>query len=118
MDIFNIKYNSAYQSSIQFKTQLTNEYTANEQRNSLWTNPLSSWTLQFEKTPEAFNNLKAFFVAQKGKGKAFYFTWEIDKGGDGQQYKVRFDTDILDFNMQVTNKNGYATFSLKLVQVK
>lgn len=118
MDTFNIKYNRAYQSSIQFKTQITNEYMGNEQRNSLWTNPLSSWTLQFEKTPEAFNQLKAFFIAQKGKYRAFYWKWEVNRGGDGQTYKVRFDTDTLDAAIQVTNHNGYATFSVKIVQVK
>lgn len=118
MDTFNIYYNKAYQSSIEFKTQITNEYLPNEQRNSLWSNELSNWTLQFEKTPEAFSELKAFFIAQKGKGKAFYWTWAINKGGDGKQYKVRFDTDKLDSAIQVVNQNGYATFNLKIVEVK
>jgi hypothetical protein len=120
MDTFSIPYKYAHESTVSFKTDIDGEYSAHEQRNSLWTNPRRTWVLDFEKTPAAFSAVSAFFIAQKGRWKAFSWTWkQYDDngrylGGDGNTYTVRFDVDDLDFKI---NRLGYKTFSLTLVEV-
>lgn len=114
MDTFSYPYKRAHAGSIEFKTDIDGEYSAHEQRNALWTNPRRSWVLEFEKAPAAFAAIGGFFIAQKGRLKAFQWTWTADKGGDGQTYTVRFGVDKLDFNV---DRLGYKTFSLPIVEV-
>lgn len=108
MDTFAIKYNRAHASAVEFNTSVDSEYTAHEQRSCLQSLPRNSWTLEFEKTPTAFEAVRSFFIAQKGKFKAFNWTY------DGTAYIVRFDTDKLDFKV---NELKYKTFTVPIVQV-
>lgn len=120
VEVFNIKYNRAHASTVEFKTDIDSEYTVHEQRACMQTNERNSWTLEFEKTPSNFQNVRSFFIRHKGKFKAFSWQWkETDDlgryiGGDGLFYNVRFDTDKLDFKI---NELGYKTFSIPIIQV-
>lgn len=98
MDTFNIPWTVTREYIVEFKTDVDGEYTAHEQRNSLWTNPRRHWTLPIPKNPTNFAALCAFFIAQKGKWKAFSFYWDTAKDGDGNTYTVRFDQDSMTFN--------------------
>jgi len=113
MDTFSFYYKRAHKASIKFNTSIQDQYSAHEKRIAQWTGSQSSWVLDFDKTPEAFTAVGAFFNAQKGKYKAFYWTWDATKGGDGNTYIVRFDTDQLDFNV---DNSGFKTFSIPIVQ--
>jgi hypothetical protein len=120
LETFSIKYNRAHSSSIEFKTEIDGEYTAHEQRACLQTNERNSWTLEFEKTPTTFEAMRSFFIARKGRFRAFNWQWKrLDSngrniGGNDQWYIVRFDTDKLDFKI---DQLGYKTFTVPIVQV-
>jgi len=113
-DTFNFNYKQAHVSSVGFNTIVDETFTGGEQRRDLWTNPRYKWTLDFEKTQVDTASLMAFFITQKGRKTAFNWTWDSSKGGDGNTYLVRFDSDVLDLNIQ---EMGYSTFSITLIQV-
>lgn len=109
----------AYSATTEFKTVIDEHFSGNEQRRDQWTTPRRSWVLEFAKTPDNFRQIDAFFVRQKGRKRAFRWTWfrtvdGMDTGGDGNTYTVRFDTDKLDYQML---EMGYATFKVPIVQV-
>lgn len=116
---FNVPWVRAHERDIAFKTDIDSEYTINEQRNALLENPIRSWTLSFEKSPEDVAAIQAFFIAHKGKWKGFYWVYSsTDRygrltGGDDQTYLVRFDID----NLKEAISSGYSTFSLPIVTV-
>lgn len=113
-DTFNFPYKQAHVSAVEFNTIVDEMFTGKEQRRDLWSTPRRKWALSFEKNQidrDAFIN---FFIAQKGRKNAFNWVWDSAKGGDGQTYTVRFDTDELDFSVL---EMGYSTFSITLVQV-
>lgn len=121
MDIFAIPYKRAYASFVEFKTEVDEAYSANEQRNAAWTNGRMGWTLEFEKDYATTQAVREFFKAQKGRWKAFYFLWRKNHpqtgefmGGDDKLYTVRFDTDKLELQHV---SSGYNTFSIPLLQV-
>lgn len=89
-------------------------FTAQNNRKSYWTTPKRSWTLTFEKSPTVRKQLEDFFIAKRGKFKAFEWTWETERGGDGETYTVRFDQDTLDVDI---DGSGYGSFKLKLKEV-
>lgn len=119
IELFDVPWVRAHKRKLSFKTDIDGEYTAHEQRNALLTNGIKSWTLDFEKTPEAIAAISAFFERHKGKWKAFRWKYSsTDKygrptGGDNVTYTVRFDTD--DFDEAI--KSGYTTFSLPIVRL-
>lgn len=113
-DTFNFPYKQAHLTSVEFNTIVDETFTGKEQRRDVWTNPRKSWSLDFEKNKVDRDSLMTFFINQKGRKTAFNWTWDSAKGGDGTQYLVRFDSDTLDLNVL---EMGYATFSIKLVQV-
>ena len=113
-DAFNFPYKQAHISSVEFNTIVDETFTGKEQRRDVWTNPRKSWVLDFEKNKVDRDLLITFFTNQKGRKNAFNWVWDSSKGGDGQTYLVRFDSDMLDFSVL---EMGYATFSIKLVQV-
>jgi len=119
MDTFNFYRDREHDYGIEFKTDVDSEYSAHEQRNDLWRNPRRSWTLTFSKTPAQWPLIEAFFVAQKGKKKSFY--WKYDKtvngkpaGGDDVTYTVRFDTDKLEVKV---NELGYKSLTISIIEV-
>lgn len=113
-DTFNFNYNKAYTASVQFNTLVDEKFTGKEQRRDSWTNPRRKWNLEFEKNQVDREALVNFFIAQKGRKNAFNWTWDADKGGDGQTYLVRFDTDELQLDIL---ELGYSRFSITLIQV-
>lgn len=113
-DTFNFVYKKAYTSSVQFNTIIDEKFTGKEQRRDVWTNPRRKWILEFEKNKVDREALVNFFIVQRGRKNAFNWTWDVDKGGDGKPYLVRFDTDELSLDIL---ELGYSTFSIPLVQV-
>lgn len=119
IETFTAPWVRAHKRKISFKTDIDGEYTAHEQRNALWTNPRHSWTLSFEKSPEAIAAIQDFFIARRGKWGSFYWVYSsTDKygrptGGDDKTYLVRFDIDDFDETVQ----SGYSTFDLPIVEV-
>ena len=119
VETFSVPWVRAHKRKISFKTDVDGEYTVHEQRNALWTNPRRSWTLSFEKSPDAMAAIQAFFIARRGKWQAFYWTYaSADKygrptGGDGVTYLVRFDTDDLEEAIEA----GFSTFDIPIVEV-
>jgi hypothetical protein len=113
-DTFNFYYKRAYTASVKFNTIVDETFSAKEQRRDVWTNPRRKWILEFEKNKLDREALVNFFIAQKGRKKAFNWTWAVDKGGDDVTYLVRFDTDELQLDVL---EMGYSTFSLPIIQV-
>jgi len=113
-DTFNFPYKKAYSSFVEFNTIIDEKFTGSEQRRNAWTNPRRKWNIELELNKINRESLVNFFIAQKGKFKAFNFVWQTDKGGDGETYLVRFDTDELNLNIL---PKGYATFSIPIIQV-
>lgn len=114
VDTFNYPYKQAHVNSIQYKTIVDETFTGKEQRRDTWTNPRMSWVLDFEKNPANTAAVATFFKNQKGRKTAFNWTWDSDKGGDGNTYLVRFASDVLNFSIM---ESGYSTFSIQFVEV-
>jgi hypothetical protein len=114
VDTFDFPYKKAYVASAAFNTIVDTTFTGGEQRRDVWTDPLKSWSLDFEKTEVDWNDVMTFFINQKGRKTAFNWVWDSTKGGDGATYLVRFGSDTLDLSIL---EMGYSTFSLMLMQV-
>ena len=112
IDTFNIYYKRAYEASIEFTTIISGTYS--EQRTAVQSKPRHRWILEFEKTPTSFTTVNDFFIAQKGRQKAFNWKWDKSRGGDDVTYTVRFDDDKLDFKNDEAN---YKTFTLPIIEV-
>ena len=102
------------ETSIEFSTIIDKILTFQNNRKSWWDSPKKSWTLKFDKTPETRKQLENFFIQKRGKFKSFQWTWDSDKGGDGQTYTVRFDEDILQTDIL---ELGYGEIQVKLKEV-
>jgi len=113
-DCFDFYYKAKYDTETQFNTLIDKAITAHLAKRSLWTTPKKSWVLSFEKNAENRKLIEAFFISKRGKFKHFDWTWETDKGGDGQAYCVRFDTDELDLDVM---ELGYSTFEIPIKEV-
>lgn len=108
-----------YTASTEFKTIVDDHFSGNEQRRDEWTNPRRTWVLEFSKTPDTLRTFDKFFVRQKGKKRAFKWTWNkivdgMDTGGNDITYNVRFDTDKIDYSIM---EMGYSTFKVTIIQV-
>jgi hypothetical protein len=117
--ITGIKCKKVYTASVEFKTEVDEKFSGNEQRYDRWSLPRRGWVLEFEKTPDITREMDAFFCRHRGKKKAFNWKWDAvvdneDFGGNDVIYKVRFDIDKLDFSMM---EMGYSTFSVPIVQL-
>lgn len=113
-DTFNFNYNKAYTTSIEFNTIIDEKFTGKEQRRDTWTNPRRKWILEMDKNKVDREALVNFFISKKGRKQAFFWTWAIDKGGDGETYKVRFGADKLELNIL---ELGYSNFKIELMEV-
>ncbi len=113
-DTFNFPYKKVYSSFVEFKTIIDESFSGKEQRRDQWTNPRRKWQVELELNKINREDLVNFFIAQRGRLRAFYFIWETDKGGDGKTYLVRFDIDELNFNVL---PKGYSTLSIPVIQV-
>lgn len=112
-DNFDFYYKAQYDATTKFNTLIDEAITANQSVRTLWTTPLKSWELEFEKNQENREKIEAFFISKRGKFKSFQWTWAADKGGDGAEYTVRFDTDKLDLDIM---EMGYGTFKIPIKQ--
>lgn len=102
------------ENSIEFYTIVDKIFTFQDNRKAWWDSPKKSWTLTFEKTPEIRKQIEHFFIQKHGKFKAFDWTWEKDRGGDGKTYRVRFDDDTLQTDIEDL---GYGNIQVKLQEV-
>ena len=114
-----VKCLKTYTSSIEFKTLIDDHFSGNEQRRDQWTLPRRGWVLEFEKTPDSARIMEKFFIRQKGRKRAFQWTWNkivdgYDTSGDNVIYTVRFDVDKIDFDII---EMGYRTFKVPIIQV-
>jgi len=121
VETFSFQYKTAYKASVSFNTAVDEAYSGKEQRRNLWTNPRRKWVLEFDKNETDANSIIDFFEARKGRYESFYWTWQATHGttskamgGDGVQYRVRFENDELNFEHLAL---GYRTFQITLVEV-
>jgi hypothetical protein len=112
--VFNFNYNRAHTTNVEFKTIVDEATSGKEQRRDMWERPQRRWTLEMDKNKVDREALVNFFIQQKGQKHAFDWTWETDKGGDGQTYRVRFAKDKLELNIL---ELGYSNFKIELVEV-
>ena len=68
LPIFNIEYQRAYTSSIEFKTQINEKQKGREQRYPQWTYPKRTFTLKFDKNFAGRQELENFFIEVMGQG--------------------------------------------------
>lgn len=110
--IFDIPYQEAYSSSIEFNTQINEKMKGREQRYPVWTYPKRTFTLKFDKNFKGRKKLEDFFVKVMGQAEKFQFTWEKSKGGNGKTYLCTFDSDSFQQNIE---DFGFSESELKLV---
>lgn len=111
---FNFNYNKAHTACVEFKTIVDEATSGKEQRRDMWSAPQRKWQLEFDKNKIDREALVAFFIQQKGRKKTFQWIWEVDKGGDGNTYLVRFASDKLELNIL---ELGYSNFKIEIVEV-
>ena len=110
----NFYHKAECENSIEFYTLIDKVFTFQNNRKAWWDTPKKSWTLTFDKTPEIRKQIESFFIQKHGKFKAFDWTWERERGGDGQTYRVRFDDDILQTDIEAL---GYGQIQIKLKEI-
>ncbi len=107
-------HNAECDFSLNFSTIIDKILTAQNNRKAYWDRPQKSWTLKFEKSAKVRKKLEDFFIAKRGMFRSFEWTWKEELGGDGNTYTVRFDSDILDVNIDAY---GFGSFEIKLREV-
>ncbi|MGN0015686.1 MAG: hypothetical protein ACI37T_09745 [Candidatus Gastranaerophilaceae bacterium] len=100
--------------SIEYKTILDSIFSAQNNKKTYWDSPKRKWTLTFEKNAKIRKQLEDFFIAKRGRFRSFNWTWDKERGGDGNTYSVRFDTDIL--NSEVF-EYGFGKITVDLKEV-
>ncbi len=112
--VFNFDYQSAYSSSIEFKTQINQKHKGKEQRYPVWTYPKRTFVLKFDKTFSGRQLLEKFFIDVTGSQGNFYFTWDIEKGGNGKTYLCSFDNESFKHNI---HDFGFTECELTLITI-
>lgn len=107
-------HNAECENSIDFYTIIDKVFTFQNNKKSWWDKPKKSWTLTFEKNSKTRKQIEDFFIQKRGKFKAFEWTWDKERGGDGKTYTVRFDDDVLQSDIQ---ELGYGLMQVKLKEV-
>lgn len=110
--IFDIPYQEAYTSSIEFNTQINEKMKGREQRYPVWTYPKRIFTLKFDKNFKKRKELEDFYISVMGKSGKFEFVWAKSKGGNGKTYLCNFDTDSFKQNI---NDFGFSESELKFI---
>lgn len=114
LPIFDIDYQRAYTSSIEFKTQINEKMKGREQRYPIWTYPKRTFTLKFDKNFTGRQELENFFISVMGQSGSFKWTWDSAKGGNDKTYTCTFDSDSFKQNIKDL---GYTDCELKLVAI-
>lgn len=109
---FDISYQEAYSSSIEFNTQINEKMKGREQRYPVWTYPKRTFTLKFDKSFKERQKLEDFFIKVQGQAGKFYFTWEKKKGGNDKTYLCYFNSDSFKQNIK---DFGFSQCELELV---
>lgn len=112
--VFDIPYQSAYTSSIEFKTTINEKMKGHEQRYPVWTYPKRTFTLKFDKNFKERQKLENFFVQVMGQAGKFKFVWDEAKGGNGKEYICNFDTDTMKQNIK---DFGYTEAELRICTI-
>lgn len=107
-------HNAECDSSINFYTIVDKIFTARNEKKSYWDAPKKTWKLKFAKNARVRRQLEEFFIAKRGKFRSFEWTWSKTLGGDGKTYTVRFDSDILDVNI---DSFGFGDMEVELREV-
>ena len=89
--------------------------TSHNNREASYDTPLRRWVLTFQKPAADFLALEEFFNACKGRFRSFNWTYPLSHGGDGQTYRVRFDSDTLEASRSY---EGYGRTRLALMEVR
>ena len=89
--------------------------TSHNNREASYDTPLRRWVLTFQKPAADFLALEEFFNACKGRFRSFNWTYPLSHGGDGQTYRVRFDSDTLEASRSY---EGYGRTQLALMEVR
>ncbi len=100
--------------SLDFYTIIDKIFTAQDNRKSWWDKPKHSWTLTFKKNAVNRKKLEEFFIAKRGRFRAFEWTWDKSRGGDGKTYTVRFDEDTLESSI---SDYGYGEMTVRIREV-
>lgn len=111
---FDFYHDAECENSLDFYRIMDSVFTAANNMKVWWDSPKKSWTLKMDKDPEARKKLENFFIAKRGRFRSFNWIWEKSRGGDGKTYHVRFDSDILQMDI---DKYGYATLQVQLKEV-
>lgn len=90
------------------------EFSSQNEKKTYQNAPKRKWTLRFQKTKEIREKIENFFIAKRGRFRSFKWTWDADRGGDGQTYNVRFADDTLNLSI---SEFGYGEFEVDLIEV-
>lgn len=112
--VFDFWHSAKCDYTLNYKMFSDSSFTAKSSKTTYWNSPKRKWTLFFDKSPETRKSLEDFFIAKRGKFRSFQWLWNSNKGGDGNTYTVRFDTDVL--NLDIFDL-GYSSFSVDLIEV-
>lgn len=115
LPVFNVNYKDCYSQTIEFETKINEKMNGGEQRYPVRTYPKRTFKLTFDKNPSGRKELEDFFTLVAGKGGKFLWTWEKSKGGNGETYECRFDSDSF---MQNISEFGFSDSSLTLVAIE
>ena len=107
-DIFDFAYNIEHSSDIIFTTLKDEIFTWQNNRQNMAENPVRRWVLALELSPDNARLFEAFFIAKKGRYKAFSWFYF------GEEILVRFDTDKLD---QKQYPLGYREIKIPIIEV-
>jgi len=105
---FDFQPNIEHQSELIFANLKDEILTFQNSRQNMVETPLRRWVLTFEFTASEAQRFEAFFVAKKGRYKAF--EWDYN----GEKFPVRFDTDKLD---QKQYQLGYREIKIPIIEV-
>ena len=100
--------------SIEYEKIKDKIFTARYKTKTYFDSPKKSWVLRFQKNARNRKLIEEFFIAKRGKFKSFQWKWDKNKGGDDVTYNVRFDTDVLNLNI---DSYGYSEFEIPIKQV-
>ena len=112
--VFDIEYQAAYTSAVQFQTKINEKHTGGEQRYPVWTYPKRTFTLKFDKNFNGRQTLENFYINVCGKEGKFLFKWDKSKGGNDKTYICRFDDDSFKQNIY---DYGFSESEIKLVTI-
>lgn len=111
---FDFYHSAEYDFQTKFRTLLDKVRTAADGKRKMLTSPKKRWNLTFEKTPEVRKQIEDYFISKRGRFKCFQWTWLVERGGDGNTYWVRFDTDELNSDIM---EMGYGSQKIALQEV-